>query len=46
MGDSYCNGNQTKRQITIILAILKPPTQATFLPSEGHITSMALEVVF
>ena len=26
-------GNQTKKQTTIILAIFKSPTQATFLPN-------------
>ena len=43
MGAFCCHGNQTKRQINIILAILKAPNQATFLPSYGQIASMALE---
>ena len=38
-----CHGNQTKSQITIILAIFKPLTQATFSSNKGQITSMALE---
>ena len=41
MGVFCCHGNQTKRQITIILAIFKGPNQATFLPSDGQIASMA-----
>ena len=43
MGAFCCHGNQTKRQITIILAIFKDPNQATFLPNWGQIASMALE---
>ena len=33
MGAFCCHGNQTKSKITIILAVLKAPKQATFLPS-------------
>ena len=41
---AFCfHDNQTKRQITIILAMFKGPNQATFLPSYGQIASMALE---
>ena len=43
MGAFCCHGNQTKSQITIITAIFKSPTKATFLPNKGQITSMALE---
>ena len=43
MGAFCCHGNQTKSQITIISAIFKSPTKATFLPNKGQITSMALE---
>ena len=43
MGAFCCHGNQSKRHITIILAIFKGPNQVTFLLSKGQIASMALK---
>ena len=45
MGAFCCHGNQTKRQITIILAIFKGPYPSNILTKLGTITLMAVEEV-
>ena len=43
MRDFCFHSNETKRQITTILAIFKHPTQAIFLPNKGQTALMVLE---
>ena len=43
MGAAFCHGNQPKRHITIILAILIALTQATFFLNKSYAASVVLE---